>query len=99
MHLAKRFHEEGIDGAARLIARLRSRPDTPISLDRVHRLIHRIFKISERRYTETAGRFNQLGTAWSDIMSAVQNVSSIRYVTSEIDDLFASAEEIDDDDD
>lgn len=99
MHLAKRFEEQGIEGAARLIARLKSRPDQSVSLDRVNRLIHRIFKISDRKYQKTASMFNELGTAWSDIMTSAQNVSPVQYVTDEIEDLFSSLNEDDIDDD
>ncbi|MEV4225367.1 DUF1156 domain-containing protein [Nonomuraea sp. NPDC049725] len=99
MHLAKRFNEQGIDGAARLVAGVGSRTDAAISLDRVNRLVHRLFKISDRKYQKTAAMFNALGTAWPDIMTAAQNVSPERYVTREIDDLFSSFEEEADDDD
>lgn len=99
MHLAKRFNEQGIDGAARLVAGVRSRTDAAISLDRVNRLVHRLFKISDRKYQKTAAMFNELGTAWPDIMTAAQNVTPERYVTPEIDNLFSSFEEEADDDD
>ncbi|MCF6470724.1 DUF1156 domain-containing protein [Nonomuraea sp. MG754425] len=98
MHLAKRFNEQGIDGAARLVAGVRSRTDTAISLDRVNRLVHRLFKISDRKYQKTAAMFNELGTAWPDIMTAAQNVTPERYVTPEIDNLFSSFDEEADDD-
>ncbi|GII94899.1 DUF1156 domain-containing protein [Sinosporangium siamense] len=99
MHLAKCFKEQGIDGAARLVAGVRGRTDAAISLDRVNRLVHRLFKISDRKYQKTATMFNELGTAWPDIMTAAQNVSPERYVTPEIDDLFSSFEEEAEDDD
>ncbi|WP_328855390.1 DUF1156 domain-containing protein [Microbispora hainanensis] len=100
MHLAKRFNEQGIDGAAQLAAGVRSRTDAAISLDRVNRLVHRLFKVSDRRFQRTAAMFNQLGTAWPDIMTAAQNVTPARYVTDEIDGLFSNVEErLDDDDD
>ncbi|TDD36826.1 DUF1156 domain-containing protein [Actinomadura sp. KC06] len=96
MHLAKRFDMKGpgggIDGAAELVAAVRSRPDAAINLDRVNRLVHRLFRISEHRYQKTAARLNQLGTAWPDIMAAAQNVSSVRYVSDEIDGLFSVGE-------
>jgi putative DNA methylase len=92
MHLAKRFNEHGIDGAAELVAAVRSRSDVAISLDRVNRLVHRLFKISGRRFQKTAAMFNQLGTAWPDIMAAAQNIGPSRYVKQEIEDLFSSAE-------
>ncbi|MEU4235502.1 DUF1156 domain-containing protein [Nonomuraea sp. NPDC026600] len=97
MHLAKRFNDQGIDGAAQLVAAVRSRTDVVISLDRVNRLVHRLFKISDRRFQKTATMFNQLGTAWSDIMTAAQNVSKNQYVRQEIEDLFSVAEADEDD--
>ncbi|MFI6637529.1 DUF1156 domain-containing protein [Nonomuraea fuscirosea] len=99
IHLAKRFNEQGIDGAARLVAGIRSRADAAISLDRVNRLVHRLFKISDRKYQKTAAMYNELGTAWPDIMTAAQNVTPERYVTPEIDNLFSSFEEEADDND
>ncbi|MFE5290487.1 DUF1156 domain-containing protein [Nocardia sp. NPDC056611] len=98
MHLAKRFNERGIDGAALLVARVRVRADAAISLDRANRLVHRLFKISDRRSTKTAAMFNQLGTAWPDIMTAAEKVVLDGYVTSDTDDLFSLLEESDDDD-
>ncbi|MEU6429669.1 DUF1156 domain-containing protein [Microbispora sp. NPDC046973] len=93
MHLAKRFNEQGIDGAARLVAGARSRRDAAISMDRVNRLVHRLFKISDRRFQKTAAMFNQLGTAWPDIMERAQTVTPDRYVTDEIDGLFSTTNE------
>jgi putative DNA methylase len=99
MHLAKRLRSGGIEGAAQLVAAVRSRRDTAISLDRVHRLVHRLFKMSERKYTNTAAMFNELGAAWPDIVTAAQRVARDRYITPEIDDLFSSIEDEEDDDD
>lgn len=96
MHLAKRFNEQGIAGAAQLVSAVRSRTDLAISLDRVNRLVHRLFKISDRRYQRTATMFNQLGAAWPDIIAEAQKVGPTRYVKQAID-LF-SAEEADEDD-
>jgi putative DNA methylase len=90
LHLAKCFNKQGIDGAARVVAAVRDRADATISLDRVNRLVHRLFKISDRRFQRTAAMFNQLGTAWPDIMTAAQNVPPTRYLTQEIDGLFSA---------
>lgn len=92
MHLAKVFEEEGIDGAARLIVGVRGRGDKTISVDRVNRLVHRMFKISERRLPSTASLFNQLGTAWPDIIDVAQKIGEVS--TARPDDLFTLLETI-----
>ncbi|MGQ4616297.1 DUF1156 domain-containing protein [Nocardia sp. R7R-8] len=96
MHLAKRYKEHGIDGAARLVAEVRSRPDAAVSFDRVNRLVHRLFKIADRKHQRTAAMFNELGTAWPDIISAAQTVRPVEYGSEEEADLFSFIEEVED---
>lgn len=93
MHLARVFDEHGIEGAARLVVAVRSRGDTAISVDRVNRLVHRVFKIADRRFQKTATLFNQLGTAWPDIVATAQSMGSITsYSTPDAEDLFSMLE-------
>ncbi|WP_406062919.1 DUF1156 domain-containing protein [Micromonospora sp. NBC_00860] len=93
MHLAKAFDDRGIDGAAHLVAAVRSRSDDAISIDRVNRLVHRIFKIADRRFQRTATLFNQLGTAWPDIIAAAQIMGTIATnARPDADDLFSFLE-------
>lgn len=98
MHLAKRLKEGGMDEAVHFAATVRSHPDTTISMDRVNRLVHRLFKISDRRFQRTATMFNQLGTVWPELMERAQKATPNRYVTEEIDG-FSSASESDKGDD
>jgi putative DNA methylase len=96
MHLAKVFDEGGIEGAARLVVAVRSRADMAISVDRVNRLVHRIFKIADRRFQKTATLFNQLGTAWPDIIATAQSMGNITSYTSPADEDLLSMLETDD---
>lgn len=98
MYLAKRLKEEGMDEAVRFVAAVRSHPDATISMDRVNRLVHRLFKISDRRFQRTATMFNQLGTVWPELILKAQNTKPERYVPQQIEG-FSSASETDEDDD
>ncbi|WP_067473440.1 DUF1156 domain-containing protein [Nocardia amamiensis] len=88
MHMAMRFNTEGIDSAAQLVAGVRARADSVISLDRVNRLVHRLFKVSDRRYQNAASMFNQLGAAWPDIVTAARQIE-VRPFGGETGDLLS----------
>lgn len=64
-HLARAYATEGREEAARLMAELKGRVD----LDEVNRLATRLYELMESQDSSTAGLFNGLGGAWSDVSS------------------------------
>lgn len=62
-HLARAYATDGREEAARLMAEVKGR----VELDEVNRLATRLYELMESQDSSTAGLFNGLGGAWSDV--------------------------------
>lgn len=83
-HLARVYATSGREDAARLMAGI----GTKVDLDEVKRLATRLYELMESKDAATAGLFNGLGGAWSDV---AQTASSVRPAATQ-GDLFEGDE-------
>jgi putative DNA methylase len=75
LHLAKRLQDQGADGAARLMAAVRT--VSGIDLDDVKELAYLLYSIAEKKgWAEIALLFNNLGTLWTDLEDTARKVAS-----------------------
>lgn len=68
-HLARALSEDGVDTAARLMARAGRRVD----LESVQLLAYRLYDLAQKKDPEDAVLFNALGTEWADLSAAAQS--------------------------
>jgi putative DNA methylase len=77
LHLAKRLQDQGVDGAARLMAEVRQ--VLGIDLDDVKELTYLLYSIAEKKgagWAEIALLFNNLGTLWTDLEDTARKVAT-----------------------
>ncbi|MCI0143181.1 DUF1156 domain-containing protein [Arthrobacter bambusae] len=80
LHTARVLEAKGIEDAGQLIASLKQAPGPRIDLDAVKELAYLLYSIAERKNWSTIGQtFNNLATAWPDILRASESgVSTIQ---------------------
>jgi putative DNA methylase len=70
-HLVRIVGDAGIGAAGRFLAKVESRPDAAVDPDLAKELAFLLFAIAEDNgWTKEAVAFNELGTAWTDIVAA-----------------------------
>lgn len=78
LHTARVLDSKGIDAAGQLIADLREARGSRIDLDAVKELAYLLYSIAEGKNWSTIGQtFNNLATAWPDILRASESAASI----------------------
>ena len=76
LHLSKRLEEQGVSAAGTFMAKLDGRVD----LDAIKELAYLIYSIcNDKKWVQTALRFNSLVTSWSDLLAA-KNIAARRGV-------------------
>lgn len=68
-HLARALSEDGVDTAARLMARAGRRVD----LESVQLLAYRLYDLAQKKDPEDAVLFNALGTEWADLSAGARS--------------------------
>ncbi|MFP3459791.1 DUF1156 domain-containing protein [Arthrobacter globiformis] len=77
LHTARVLEAKGIEDAGQLVARLKEAPGSRIDLDAVKELAYLLYSIAERKNWSALGQtFNNLATAWPDILRASEAGSS-----------------------
>lgn len=77
VHTARVLEAKGIEDAGHLIASLKQAPGPRIDLDAVKELAYLLYSIAERKNWSTIGQtFNNLATAWPDILRASESGAS-----------------------
>lgn len=82
LHTARVLDGKGIDAAGQLVANLKRAPGSRIDLDAVKELAYLLYSIAERKNWSRIGQiFNNLATAWPDILRASESGASTTVQT------------------
>ncbi|YCH09993.1 hypothetical protein ACTAQJ_10725 [Arthrobacter sp. alpha11c] len=76
LHSARVLESKGVEAAGQLVASLKQTPGLRIDLDAVKELAYLLYAIAERRNWSSIGQtFNNLATAWPDILRASESAT------------------------
>lgn len=82
LHAARVLESKGISAAGQLIADLQQAPGDRIDLDAIKELAYLLYSIAERKNWSTIGQtFNNLATAWPDVLRASESSASFSLQT------------------